>query len=194
MKGLGKDFASEEKNEFFMQESNTITDQDNHIYFYCPVTTNTCLNLIIMIRMIVQKKKFRNIFIHIHSPGGSLLPALGVVDTIKNTKLKIITIIEGYAASAATLIAAAGHIRLIHPHSLMMIHQLSSQINGKLSDMLSHINDLELFMNVASKIYLEKATIDKQKLQQLLKKDSWLTADDALNYGLVDSLTPYSKL
>ena len=49
-------------------------------------------------------------------------------------------------------------------------------------------------MNVASKIYLEKATIDRQKLQQLLKKDSWLTADDALKYGLVDSLTPYSKL
>ena len=94
----------------------------NHIYFYCVVTKKTCLKLNNELRKleynilndgksILNKDKF--IYIHINSFGGSVFAALSTIDTIQSLRVPIVSIIEGSAASAATMISISCDYRII---------------------------------------------------------------------------------
>ena len=81
-----------------------------------------------------SEKKYDDIFLHIQSYGGNVHDALSSVDTILNSEIPITTIIEGYAASAATLISIVGDYRYIFKNAYMLVHQLSSEFFGKKCD------------------------------------------------------------
>ena len=119
-----------------------INSISNHIYMYNDITTKSIFELNKQIQTIelglsnLGKYNFEDkaIYIHIHSTGGDLFAGLALVDIIKNSNIKIITIIEGYAASAATLGAVVGNKRLMTENSYMLIHQLSSSFWGKYAE------------------------------------------------------------
>jgi ATP-dependent protease ClpP protease subunit len=112
----------------------------NHIYFYTEVDKDTCLDLNrkinelnkdLLKHSIEYETEPPNIYIHINSFGGSLFAAFSTIDTIMNSRIPIVSIIEGAAASAATIISMVCHKRYITPNSFMLIHQLSTGASGK---------------------------------------------------------------
>jgi ATP-dependent Clp endopeptidase proteolytic subunit ClpP len=169
----------------------------NHIYFYCGVTKKTCLKLNNELRKleynilnngqnILNKDKF--IYIHINSFGGSVFAALSTIDTIQSLRVPIVSIIEGSAASAATMISICCNYRIILPNSLMLIHQLSSSTWGKMNELEDEMKNLKKLMKMITELYKKYTKLKPNKLDEILKHDIWWDSKECLKVGLVDEI------
>ena len=177
--------------------NNKIEWENNNIYFYSEVTrpNNLYLNKFI-VTLANRYSNSSNILavpdihinLHINSYGGSVFAGFSSVDYIKNCKVPVNTIIDGCAASAATLMSVVGDKRYMHEHSFMLIHQLSSGMWGKYEDMKDDLQNCDLLMKTIKKIYEENTKIPKKQLGEILKHDLWWDAKTCLKYGLIDEI------
>ena len=165
---------------------------DNTIYFYSQLTEETALDLekkLLALNSInIKQEKENPIHLHIQSFGGSLFHTLYLVDLIQKMETPVYTYVDGFAASAGTLLSVVGKKRFISKHSIMLIHQLSGGVQGKYFEMKDENDNLELLMNMILDIYIDTTKLDKNKLMELLHHDLWLNADACLKYGLVDEI------
>lgn len=179
-------------------ESNeTISKSHNHIYFHADINTKNIFTLCELIRKceienittaISMNINTIPIFLHIHSSGGYVYDALHAVDIIQSCKVPIHTIVEGYVASAGTIISVVGVKRYIRPNAQMLIHQHSSGGWGKMEELADQYKNNVQIMNIIMNIYLQYAKIPKTKLKEILKHDLWWNADICIKYGLVDEI------
>lgn len=169
----------------------------NHIYFYTEVDKDTCLDLNrkinelnkdLLKHSIEYETEPPNIYLHINSFGGSLFAAFSTIDTIMNSRIPIVSIIEGAAASAATIISMVCHKRYITPNSFMLIHQLSTGASGKYEEMKDDFMNDTALMDLLYKLYLEHTTMDLKTIKSVLKRDLWWNAEKCLENGLVDDI------
>lgn len=176
-------------------ESN-ITRENNHIYFYSDIDKTTIFKLISLIRE-AEEYCFLNsyklnidipIYLHINSRGGYVSEAFIAIDVIISCRVPIYSIIEGATASAGTLISVVCKKRFIRPNSNMLIHQLSSELWGKMSEIEDEFKNLKETMKKIQKIYIKNSKFLKKDLKKILKHDLWLNADKCIEYGLVDEL------
>lgn len=173
-----------------------IKSYNNHIYFYARVNDKTALALNMTINEVTNKvmkncvdfETCPNIYLHINSGGGEVNAALSTVDTIRNNKIPIVSIIEGSAASAATLISMVCHERHIHKHAMMLIHQISGGFWGKMEEFKDEMKNMKQTMKIIIKIYKQYGKIPEEKLNELLKKDIWWKSKKCLKMGLVDKI------
>jgi ATP-dependent Clp endopeptidase proteolytic subunit ClpP len=126
--------------------------------------------------------------LHINSYGGSVFAGLSAVDYIKNSKVPVHTVIDGCAASAATLMSCVGERRFMHKNACMLVHQLSGLMWGKFQEMQDDMKNSEMLMKKIKDIYREHTKIPKREMDNLLKHDIWWEAEKCLEYGLVDEL------
>jgi ATP-dependent protease ClpP protease subunit len=171
---------------------------NNDIYFYSDVTTQSILTLnsliknieidsqILGIRLQIDPPPIR---LHICSDGGEVFAALSAVDTIVNCKIPIFSIVEGTAASAATLISIVCDNRMITKHSHMLIHQLSSEsFWGKMNELEDEMQNLNRTMSVIKKIYLDNSKIATQKINEILRKDLLWDSSKCKKMGIIDEI------
>lgn len=113
-----------------------------------------------------------------------------ISDTINRIKemVPVITIVEGCAMSAGSIISSSGSKRLMRSKSIMLIHQLSGGIWGKFEDMKQDIKNMELLMKIMSDHYLKTTKLTKEKLDEMIKKDIFLDAKTCLKLGLIDQI------
>ena len=167
----------------------------NHIYFYGDVDQDTCLDLNRKINDLTKELlKYAidydceppNIYLHINSNGGCLMSALATVDVIKNSRVPIVSIVEGCAASAATIISMVCHKRFITPNSFMLIHQLSTGVYGKYEEIKDDFINDTTFMERLYELYREHTTMDSKKLKAVMSRDIWWDMKECVANGLVD--------
>ena len=165
-----------------------IHTEDNNLYFQGEITPESCFylqqNLIKL-----QKKENENKFInfYIQSVGGSLLPTFGVIDTMKLSRIPINTFVNGYVASAGSLLSVSGHKRYITKNSMMLVHSLRTSIGEvNYQQLEDHYYNSASMMNIVKNIYKEKSNIDDQHLNFLLSHDYWLNSTECLKYQFVD--------
>lgn len=178
--------------------ANDTADKDkNHIYFYTDVDQTTCLDLNRKINDLNKELlKYSieydceppNIYLHINSNGGCLLSALGTVDTIRNSRVPIVSIIEGCAASAATIISMACHKRYITSNSFMLIHQLSTSSYGKYEEIKDDFMNDTKFMERLYALYRNHTKMTDAKIKSIMTRDIWWDSDECIQHGLVDSV------
>jgi len=174
-----------------------VEHEDGHIYFYTEVNKGSILDLNQAIRTSeadmlhtaqILQIPTPEIKLHINSPGGSLFDGLAAVDYVRKSKAPVHSIIEGMAASAATLISVMAHKRSINKHSYMLIHQLSSGAIGKFEELMDDMENNKALMKAIKQIYLERTKIPENLLKDILKKDIYFDAKQCLKYGLVDQI------
>ena len=174
-----------------------VEHEDGHIYFYTEVNKGSILDLNKAIRISeaemlhtaqVLEVPTPEIKLHINSPGGSLFDGLAAVDYVRRSKAPVHSIVEGMAASAATLISVMAHKRSINKHSYMLIHQLSSGAIGKFEELMDDMENNKALMKAIKQIYLERTKIPENLLKDILKKDIYFDAKQCLKYGLVDQI------
>lgn len=190
-------------NKFFLDNDDAKTeygilqDVNNDIYFYSPITQRSCFELKNKIYELDMKSTIMHvqykidpppIHLHIQSNGGSLFHTLYIVDLIKNLNTPVYTYVDGFAASAATLISVVGKKRFITKNSLMLVHQLSGSDSGKFDELEDQMTNMKVLMSAIKMIYLNNTDINPLQLNSLLKKDLWLNAETCLLYGLVDEI------
>ena len=178
-------------------ELGIIQDINNEIYFYGPVSQRSCFELKNKLNTLETKSTIFHlqynidpppIHLHIQSQGGSLYHTLYIMDLIENMKTPVYTYVDGFAASAATLISVVGKKRYMTKNSLMLIHQLSGADSGKFYELQDQMTNMQILMSTINKTYLNKTKIDQETLLKLLQKDLWLDAETCLSYGLVDEI------
>jgi len=189
----------EEEDETEQSYSSNIYVNGNRIMFYSGITQKSCFELIQAIDKCVSNLKLVSvsgkdkpkIYLHINSPGGDVYQALGVVSHIQNCEYDIVTVCEGYVASAGTIISMAGKYKMISKYAYMLIHEIRSGCWGKYSECLDDIEnckkimkDLRKFMN---KQCGQNVNLIK-KMDKMLKHDLLLSPKKCLKYGLVDEI------
>ena len=192
------------KNTVSMQNTAPSEDQNTEyetnnpltISYYGEISSKNCLFLTDSLRKMDHQAKSLElqynyrppIKLHIQSLGGELMPSFYVCDFIKKMETPVHIYIDGFVASAASLISVCGHQRIMTEHSFMLIHQLRSQSSGKFNEMKDEIKNLDFFMSNLKDIYLSNSYITPERLDQLLATDIWISAQECLDLGLIDRI------
>jgi ATP-dependent protease ClpP protease subunit len=179
----------------------TVETINNHVYFYADVNEDRCLALIRTLRELDDRLRNEHssrslpkeypptpIWLHIQSPGGGVFAGLGIADQLKGIGSPIFSIVEGYSASAATLISMSCTRRYITPSSFMLIHQLSSFAWGKFEELKDEMHLLNMMMDRLIAFYTERSNLEEERVRELLQRDSWFHAEECVELGLVDEI------
>ena len=179
-------------------DDNVVEAKNNDIYFYSEVTRPKILllnkNLLELGKNLVNQANLLSlsepakIQLRINSYGGSVFAGLAAVDYIKQSPVPVTSIIEGCAASAATIMSVTAQHRIMKPNSFMLIHQLSAGMWGKYEEMKDQMDNNDRLMRLIKDIYIEHTKIPRKKLNEILKKDLWFDAETCLEYGLIDEI------
>jgi len=137
----------------------------------------------------------KDIKLYINSPGGVVTSALAIYDTIQYVKCDIVTMCTGLAASAAALLLTAGtkSKRFMLPNSEAMLHQIMGGAQGQASEIAisaKHILNLKKRLN---KILAHHTGRNLQQIEKDTDRDFYLSAQDAVKYGLVDKIIETKK-
>lgn len=179
-----------------------VKEIDNHIYFYSGVNKRSVQELNMKLKEVEKEilEKWRGhsshqeyIYLHINSFGGEVFSAFSVIDTIKNLKVPVVSIIEGAAASAGTLISIVCDYRIIYKTSYMLIHQLSSGCWGQMNKLEEEMENLKELMNQIRQLYVKYTRIPAEEVDEILKHDYWWNSDICLAKGLVDEVKVSDK-
>ena len=189
-----KNISNDEEHETSSESCSEVKMFNNHIYFYTDVNTKNILELNMMINEINHcELKFDDIFIHIQSYGGDVYEALSAVDTILNSEIPVTTIVEGFAASAATLISISGDYRYIFRHASMLVHQLRGGTYGKKCDLDDEHDNIQKLDKLLKNIYKDHTTMKMKQIDELIKKEITLDPNTCLKYGLADEIYKIEK-
>ncbi len=180
------------------QQFGGIRVSENRIFFYSDINPDSCLELNRVLHELDNNlQNTKNmlgdeytpiIHLHICSPGGTAFPAFSSVDTIRRIRSKVYTYIDGMAASAATLISTVGAKRFMGKHAHMLIHQLSTEMQGNYAQLEDGMYNCNNMMKQLKNFYKTYTKIPMKKLDEILKKDINLTAQECLDFGMVDEI------
>ncbi len=132
----------------------------------------------------------KDISIYINSPGGSVTAGLSVYDTMQFIKPDVSTICVGQAASMGAVLLAGGAKgkRYCLPHSRMMIHQPLGGFQGQAADFEIHAREILAVRERLNRILAKHTGQTLKKLETDTDRDRFMDADEAIKYGLVDSI------
>lgn len=128
--------------------------------------------------------------LYINSPGGSVFEAMAIIAMLHRHPAKIISHIDGVAASCASVIPMISDKVIMPANSLMMIHHAMTGAWGNAAQLRKAADDVERISQSMCQYYLDKAgdKLDSDTLSEMLEEDTWLTAEQALEYGLCDEI------
>ena len=124
--------------------------------------------------------------LHINSPGGSVFEGIAIYNMLKSNPAQINVYVDALAASIASVIAMSGDNIFMPSNSMLMIHNPWTMAMGNANDLRKQADDLDRIGELSVTTYLDKAggKLDADTLHQLMDDETWLTAQEAVNYGL----------
>lgn len=139
---------------------------------------------------IEEMKDCKEIEIYIASNGGDVRTGLAIYSQLTRLKCKKTAYIDGMAASIATVIPMACDEIVMYSVSRMMIHNACMEVFGNSSELRKAADDLDVISASAKAAYLEKSggKLEEKKLTEMMDKETWLTAEQCLEYGLCDRI------
>ena len=132
----------------------------------------------------------RDISIYLNTPGGSVYAGLGIYDTMQFVRSRVATICTGMAASMGAVLLVAGEkgMRAALPHSRVMIHQPMGGIQGQASDIEITAKEILKLKDELYQIISDHSGQSVKKIRQDADRDYWMTAEEALKYGMIDKV------
>ena len=134
----------------------------------------------------------KDIFLYINSPGGSITSGMAVYDTMQYIKCDVSTICIGMAASMGAFLLTAGAKgkRKALPNAEIMIHQPLGGTQGQATDIEIHAKRIVALKEKLNSILSERSGQDIEKVRQDVERDYFMSAEEALKYGLIDEIIP----
>ncbi len=147
-------------------------------------------NTIISELLFLDSESHEDISLYINSPGGSISAGMAIYDTMNFVKSSVSTICIGMAASMASVILASGERgkRFILPNSEVMIHQPLGGVSGQATEIKIVADRILYLRSKLNKILADKTMQPIEKIEKDTERDHYLSADESLNYGLVDKI------
>ena len=132
----------------------------------------------------------KDISLYINSPGGSVTAGMAIYDTMQFIKPNVSTLCIGQAASMGAFLLTAGQPgkRFILPNSRVMIHQPSAGFQGQATDIDIHAREILAIKDRMNRLMAQHSGQTVEKVKEDTERDNFLTAEDAVEYGLVDRI------
>ncbi|NVK23873.1 MAG: ATP-dependent Clp endopeptidase proteolytic subunit ClpP [Gammaproteobacteria bacterium] len=132
----------------------------------------------------------KDIYLYINSPGGSVTAGMSIYDTMNFIKPDVATVCMGQAASMGAFLLSGGAKgkRFCQPNSRVMIHQPLGGFQGQASDFEIHAKEILSIKEKLNRLMADHTGQDYEKVKVDTDRDNFLTAEAALEYGLVDSI------
>lgn len=161
------------------------------IIFLCGQVEDHMANLIIAQLLFLESESpDKDIFLYINSPGGSVTAGMAIYDTMKFIKPKVSTVCIGQAASMGAFLLSGGEKgkRFCLPNARVMIHQPLGGFQGQASDFEIHAKEILFIKDKLNKLMADHTGQSLEKVAQDTDRDNFLSAESAVEYGLVDSI------
>ncbi len=168
----------------------TRLSQERIIFLGQEVTDGLANQIVAFLLYLDSEDPSKPISIYINSPGGSVTAGLAIYDTMQHIKSEVATICVGLAASMGSFLLAAGSPgkRLALPHSRIMIHQPSGGARGQASDIEIEAKEIIRVRQQLNGIYSARTGQPLEKIEKDMDRDFFMSAHEALEYGLIDQV------
>ncbi len=170
--------------------------EDRIIFLGTPINDEVANAVMAQLLCLQSMDPERDISIYINSPGGSFTALTAIYDTMRYIKPDIQTVCLGQAASAAAVILAAGTKgkRLALPNSRILIHQPATEGGyGQSSDLEIQAREILRIRSLMEQMLADDTGQDVEKVSKDIERDKYLTAQEAIAYGIVDDILPSLK-
>ena len=187
------DKGNDPQESYFREFDYGIDSTDNVILIQDEIQTGLTFDIVSKVRLLKKiNGELNTINILLNSPGGDVIETLALIDFIKSQEqqgLKFNIIVRGSAMSAAALLLTCGTgIRAASKHSKIMVHQLSTVVVGKLSDVKSNAKFSEELENECNQLMAENSKMDKEYWEGISSSDYFMSAEKALELGIIDKV------
>lgn len=160
------------------------------IFLSGPVHDTVSTLIVAQLLFLEAENPKKEIAFYINSPGGSVSAGLAMYDTMRYIRPAVSTMVTGMAASMGSLLLTAGEkdLRFSLPNSRIMVHQPSAGFQGQASDIERHAQDIIKTKRRLNEIYVEHTGQPYETIEQTLDRDHFMTADEAVDFGLIDKV------
>ena len=164
---------------------------EDRVVFLCDEVNDATASLVVAQLLYLEAQDpEKDIHLYINSPGGSVSAGMAIYDTMNYIKCDVSTICIGMAASMGAFLLSSGAKgkRIALPHSEIMIHQPLGGMQGQASDIKIHSDHIIRTRDTLNKILAENTGKDLAQIEKDTDRDNFLTAQAALEYGLIDKV------
>lgn len=158
------------------------------VLVYGPIEPKLTKEVTAQVLLLDAMSAEKPIKVYVNSPGGVADDGFALYDLFRFVRAPVYTIVTGMAASAATILmlGAAKGRRLIMPHARVMLHQPSTMIRGTAADIAVSARELIRLRKKANDLYARETGRTVEQIEKELARDHWLSAQEAIDYRIVD--------
>ena len=172
--------------------------KDRIIYLGEDVNPTTSSLIVAQMLFLESEDPDKEIYFYINSPGGSITDGMAIVDTMNYIKCPVETVCVGLAASMGAVLLTAGEKgkRFAMPNSEIMIHQPligGGGLQGQATEIKIHADHMVKTREKLNKLLSEKTGQSLEQIEKDTERDHYMTAEEALAYGLIDGILDYRK-
>ncbi|WP_033438307.1 ATP-dependent Clp protease proteolytic subunit [Saccharothrix sp. NRRL B-16314] len=188
-----------ERTSYGIKESNPYNKlfEERIIFLGVQVDDASANDVMAQLLVLESEDPDRDILMYINSPGGSFTSLMAIYDTMQFVRPDIQTYCLGQAASAAAVLLAAGTPGKRHalPNARILIHQPATEgVYGQVSDLEIQSNEIQRVRRLLETTLARHTNQTPEQVRTDIERDKILTAAEAKDYGLIDSVLPYRKL
>ena len=164
--------------------------KDRIVFLGTEVEDGVANSIIAQLLFLESEDPEKDIHLYINSPGGSVTAGLAIYDTMRYIKSPVSTICVGLAASMAAVLLSSGAKgkRLALPNAEIMIHQPSGGTRGQATDIEIHARNILKTRERLNRILAAQTGRDIEDVARDTERDNFMTAEEALQYGLIDRI------
>lgn len=170
--------------------------KDRIIMLSGPIEDNMANSIVAQLLFLDAQDSTKDIYLYINSPGGVVTSGMAIYDTMNFIKSDVQTIVIGMAASMASVLASSGTKgkRFGLPHSTVMIHQPSGGAQGQQTEIQIAAEEILKTRKMINEILAKNSGQSFEQVEQDTERDHYLTAQEAVDYGLLDGVMDSNNL
>lgn len=163
---------------------------DRKVFLWGQVDDSSAKHVVERLLFLEMEDPGKEIQLIINSPGGYVTSGFAIYDTMKSISSPVSTICSGLAASMGSILLSAGEKgrRFVMPHARVMIHQPSGGAGGPASDIEIQMQEIIKTKNLGAKILADNCGQTIERIMKDFNRDYWMSADESLEYGIVDGI------
>lgn len=164
--------------------------EDRIIFIGDQIEPHLVSTVVAQMLFLEKKDPDKDITIYINTPGGEVYSGMAIYDTMQYIKCDVSVVVTGLAASMGSIFLAGGTKgkRFALPHSKIMIHQPLGGAEWQASDIVIQAEEILKIKNMFIDLMAERTGQKREKVAQDMERNKWMTAEEALKYGLIDKI------
>jgi len=164
--------------------------KDRIIFLGQPIDDHIANLVVAQLLFLEADNPKKEINMYINSPGGVVTSGMAIYDTMQFVRPAVSTLCVGQAASAGSLLLAAGakDLRFALPNARIMLHQPSGGFQGQVTDIMLHAQEILNLKKRLNEIYVKHTGQSLKKIEDALERDNFLNAEAAREFGIIDKV------